>query len=756
MLETLRNFFLKQQEPISEDKNMTKTLREMHLKEVSAQTVRGVIEDHSMVHLLRSFKKLRYILKQLSIPIWIISIPENKVVFVSDKISSLYGIEEKEISVETLSRLVQPEDFTGLSELCSRVDSEGKITLIYRVLLPQGGITWINSTVMAIRNNSGNMIGMVGFIKEANSKEMENVVEHVKYHDPITNLPNLYLGRKLLKQKIEEYNKSEKSFAILKIVLDGFGRIRETFGFLVADEVIKQISLRILDTVNDKGTVYRTSTDEWGVIVDFQDDKKEYGRFAECLLNAIKEPLHINKFVIQITASIGISLYPIDGKDKEELIKHAYVALNYSRKKRFGGFQFYTSSMNIESFKYFQLKNDLRQAIENKEIFIEYQPRIDVRTQKAISAEALIRWKHPRWGEVSPSEFIPIAKETDTYDKISDFVIDSVCRQIGEWESRGISFNHISLNLSAQDFLQETLYNRIVNALEQYKVSPTKLEIEITEDTLLQDSQFVHDQIARLRETGVRLALDDFGTGYSSIYYLKQLPVDTVKIDRSFVQHLPENGEDIIIVQSIIDLSKALNKRVVAEGVETEGQYQLMRQLGCHEIQGYFFSQSISAEEMAKKFLQKNITVKGKMKSVINRRKYFRLQFPLSLSTQMTILSFNNREVSLGSTTVLVQDIGLGGLRFLSSLSLKPHENIVFGFETEILETNVQLTGKIVWHKEKDLKVFEYGVAFTISEHERDKLAPLLNRLTLQLRANPFLQEGNFITQDPIAFLKTM
>lgn len=705
---------------------------------------------------MNTWESFGFNLNKLNIPIYVVNSHEDKVIFLSDKVQDILGITAKKIPIDSLKNIIHTEDIQKVLRKRSKLRPAMKVTLTYRIITQEGMVKWVKDSAMVIRNNNGQILGTIGFLEEITEiKKLQDQLERVVFQDRLTNLPNLYYGRRYLKGLIEEYQTTKKSFAFFNINLDDFSRINDTLGFKVGDEITKRIFVRISDFMKDFGLLFRIHGDEWGGVIKPQKGEEDISQLAEELLDVIREPLKVNDYVIHVTACIGVSIFPTDGSNKEELFKNAHTALKRAKNIGYGNYQIYSSEMNIEAFKLFKLEQDLGQAIQNNELYLEYQPQIDVETQKATNAEALVRWHHPDWGNVSPAEFIPIAEKMGVYQQITDFVIQSVCRQVGEWERKGIPFNSISFNLSARDFHRNTLVEQLKDAINKYNVSPSHLEIELTENALLQNTRFVQEQFEQLQKMGIKFALDDFGTGYSSIHYLKEIPVNTVKIDRSFIQYLPQKKEDYIIVKSIIELSKGLNKRVVAEGVETEQQYKVVKQLGCCEIQGYFYSPSVSPIEMEKWFEMEKVKPKVKNhNNAYNRRKYFRIKLPLALSAQMTLISFNNKKVSLGSTEVMVQDIGLGGLRFLSHLRLTPQDNIIYRFETEFLGSKLQLTGKIVWCQEKDEGIFAYGVSFTIIEQKRDQLAALLNQLAVKLRKDPLFQDGKFINKNPVAYLK--
>lgn len=704
---------------------------------------------------MNTLDSFEFNLNKLNIPFYLVKGHENNLIFLSDKAQDLLGVSAKKIPIDSLKTIIHHEDVKKVLKKRSTLRPTIRITITYRIITQEGIVKWVKNSIMAISNNKGQTIGTIGFLEEITEiKKLQDRLERVTFHDRLTNLPNLYFARKYLKNLIEEYQSTKKSFALFNINLDDFSRHSDTLGFKVGDEITKRISIRISDLMKDVGLPFRIHGDEWGVVIRPQKGEEDISKFAEELLDVIRKPLKIDDYVLHVTACIGVSIFPNDGTNKEELFKNAHTALKCAKQIGYGNYQLYSSEMNIEGFKLIRLEQDLGKAIQNNELDIEYQPKINVETQKATNAEALIRWHHPEWGNISPAEFIPIAEKMGVYQQITDFVIQSVCRQVGEWERKGIPFNSVSFNLSAKDFYRDTLVEQLKDAITKYNVSPLHLEIELTENALLQNTRFVQNQFDQLQKMGIQFALDDFGTGYSSIHYLKEIPVNTVKIDRSFIHHLPQKKEDFIIVKSIIELLKGLNKRVVAEGVETEQQYKILKQLGCSMIQGFFYSPSLSPIEMEKWFeMEKTKPIVKNHEKAHNRRKYFRIKLQLALSAEMTIISFNNKKVSLGSTEVMILDIGPGGLRFMSHLRLTPQDNIIYRFETEFMGSKLQLTGKIVWCQEKDEGIFAYGVSFTIIEQERDQLAGLLNQLAIRLRKDPLFQDGKFTNKNPVAYL---
>ncbi|MBN8194584.1 EAL domain-containing protein [Bacillus sp. NTK074B] len=356
-----------------------------------------------------------------------------------------------------------------------------------------------------------------------------------------------------------------------------------------------------------------------------------------------------------------MTLYPIDGEDPETLMARADTALYRAKEMGKNNFQIYTPSMNIESFKVFQLEKDLRKAIKKDELLLHYQPKVDGRTGRLIGAEALIRWQHPEWGLISPHEFIPIAEENGLIIPITDWVIQTVCEKLREWESLQVPLIPISINMSPKRFLRNDWVETILNIIKETGVSPSLLDLEITESVLIQNEETFISSIERLKEIGIRFSLDDFGTGFSSLLYLKKFNVDTVKIDRSFIRDYL-NESDAEITKSIIRMAHGLRLTVVAEGVETKEQRMFLIEQECDMIQGYLFSKPVPPEDF-QGFLLDPVLIPEPIQPEIpfeENREVFRIDFTYPLRTDMTIASVNGKSATVGTTEVLVENLGPG------------------------------------------------------------------------------------------------
>jgi diguanylate cyclase (GGDEF)-like protein/PAS domain S-box-containing protein len=601
--------------------------------------------------------------------------------------------------------------------------------------------------------------GLVGYVTNITErKNYEQKVEHMAYHDYLTDLPNRRLFELKLDESLEQANKNQRSFAIIYIDMDRFKYINDTLGHVIGDELIKQFSDRLVQNVRDKGFVSRVGADEFAVIMDKRfNDKESVEMIAKSIIENIYEPpLQINDYELYIKISLGISFYPQHGKDAQSLIKSANIALHSAEKKGSNIYKFYDPIMDIDTYKKFSLEKDLRKAIEENQLELHYQPRVNAKTGKILSAESLVRWNHPEWGMVSPDEFIPIAEETGLISLLSKWVGRTVCQQIKTWQEEGISLIPISINVFAKRFLSKDFVHNIKKELEETQLEGKWLEIEITETAILDNEKLVESTISDLKKLGVKVSLDDFGTGYSSLAYLTQFKVDLLKIDKSFIRNVTTNHSYATVVKTIIHLAHGLGMKVVAEGVETMEQLTFLKQQNCNEIQGYLFSKPVSAAEFLK-LLAKTILkpIHGKLIDEFeNKRKYFRVTLFFPLSSQMTIIRFKGKDITLGKTEVLIEDIGIGGLRFLSHIRLAIHADVIFELETEILGEIINVCGRIVWQHEIEDGIYQYGLEFTINEKESDHLTKLLNELAMGMKKSLLVPNCRFVKMDKINYLK--
>ena len=584
-------------------------------------------------------------------------------------------------------------------------------------------------------------------------------IEHGQLNDNLmdeqTNFSNLTYRRKFLEEKLRQ--SKNQPFALLAIKINGFSAINTNFGFDTGDQVIYKVSQLLKEFLKGKGFLYRLYGNEWEAVIHPLRSEKYIIKLAQQMIKKIQEPFKIHDHIIHLNANIGINL--IEKNDKrtiDTILQQTHTALRKAVERGSGHYQLYSSEMSNEAYKAIQLESDLYQAFDNHELFLKYEPQVDIKTQTVTGAEALLHWDHPVWSDRYPYQLISRLDQNDyLHEKVAHFVIDTICKQIKNWRRKGIPEPKVSVKLFAKIFLNPDFENWIKATLKKYMIPAECLEIEILESYLLQNSEIAKKQINHLHKIGVQFCLGDLGTNYSTITYLKDLPIQKIKIDRSFIDNLDKSEQNKIIVRSIIDIGKKLGITVCAEGVKTSEQLQILREFECDTAQGSYICLPLSHDKVSEWFTAKHFYFTKKLeRDQKNRRKYFRVNLPLPLSTQMTIISFRNQKVSLGTAEVLVIDLSPGGLRFISYLQLPVQENIIYQFSSELNHTSFQVNGKIIWFEEIHPGIYEYGLEFTISEIERNKIVHLLFQITPRLRDNPYSLEGNFISKNPIIYIK--
>ncbi|MCG9891932.1 MAG: EAL domain-containing protein [Thermosynechococcaceae cyanobacterium MS004] len=429
-------------------------------------------------------------------------------------------------------------------------------------------------------------------------QETEEIIHHQAFHDALTSLPNRVLFNDRLDLALATARRNEHSLAVMFLDLDRFKIINDTLGHSIGDALLNEVAQRLQTCLRDGDTIARWGGDEFTVLLPQIHDVEDATNAASRILNALKTPFRISQQELFVDTSIGIALYPQDSDIAETLLQNADVALYRCKEQGRGGYRLYSPTMNSKAPELFVLENSLRHALERDEFIIYYQPKVDALTGFIVGLEALVRWEHPELGLISPAVFIPLAEETGLIVEIGTWVLQTACDHVVQWHRAGLCPLSIAVNLSARQFFQPDLVKVIAQALAQSQLDPQYLELEITETIAVKHMEFSQSVLQQIQDMGVHIAMDDFGTGYSSLNYLKQLPLNTLKIDRSFICDLKPNSKDLKIVDAVIALGQGLDLKVVAEGVETAQQVELLRQLNCDILQGYLFSRPITFEKM--------------------------------------------------------------------------------------------------------------------------------------------------------------
>jgi diguanylate cyclase (GGDEF)-like protein len=442
-------------------------------------------------------------------------------------------------------------------------------------------------------------------------RRAEDNFKHLATHDPLTGLPNRLLFGERVSEAIARSERSQRGLAVLFVDLDRFKNVNDTLGHGAGDAVLKACAERLARSLRDTDLIARISGDEFAVLVEPCAQPAAAIAVARKILNAIERPLIVQGQEIVLTGSIGISIYHEDGRDAETLLKHSDIAMFKAKENGRNNYQFYSAQMNPHSLQRLGLEAALRRALDRDEFTLHYQPKFDLRSGDITGVEALLRWRHAELGMVSPAQFIPIAEETGLIEPIGAWVLKEACTQGRRWFDDGLQNVRIAVNLSARQFRNQRLCRDIRKCLSETNLDPRLLELELTESMVMQDPEMAATMLKELKWMGLGLSIDDFGTGYSSLAYLKRFPIDSVKVDRSFVKDIPGNAEDAAIVEAVIALAHSLRLRVVAEGVETAEQKEYLKTLGCDEMQGYFASKPLPVED-ATRFLEAHFRKEGR------------------------------------------------------------------------------------------------------------------------------------------------
>ena len=446
---------------------------------------------------------------------------------------------------------------------------------------------------------TGEISGVIALIRDITErKSAEQQIEYQAYHDSLTGLANRRLFQEHLSIALALAQRRENTAAVLFLDLDHFKVINDSLGHSIGDALLQQVALRLRKAVREGDTVARVGGDEFTIVLQELSEPQEAAIVAQKVLRTIAAPLDISGHRLFVTASIGITLFPADGEDPETLLKNADAAMYRAKSEGRNTYQMSTRELSRTTQERMTVESGLHLALEAGEFQLMYQPQIDVETAEIVGMEALLRWRHPQRGLIFPDEFIRVAEERGLILPIGDWVLRQACLDVRRFHERGLPHFRVAVNLSARQFRDPSLASTVESALRDSGIPPATLELEITETMAMENATQTMTTLEQFRRSGVNIAIDDFGTGHSSLAYLKRFPIDALKVDKSFVSDLPESFEDAAIVSSVIQLANGLGMRVVAEGVETSEQLEFLREAGCREVQGFYFSYPAPVDEI--------------------------------------------------------------------------------------------------------------------------------------------------------------
>ena len=425
----------------------------------------------------------------------------------------------------------------------------------------------------------------------------ERKVQLLAYRDTLTDLPNRLLFADRLEQAVIRAERSRTSMALMLVDIDDFKLVNDSFGHDAGDKLIKAVGQLISKSLRRADTVARLGGDEFAVIIEDINSPEDAISIADNLTTILEHNVRLDDQETYTSASIGIAVYPDDGKDARTILKNADTAMFRAKESGRHCFQFYKPELSVSAMERLDLENSLQAAFENDEFLIHYQPVIDIHKNEIVGVEALLRWQHPDKGMIQTTDFIPTVKNSGLIIALGEWLVFSVCKQIRVWQDAGLKEQNISINLAPRQFKEQNLVSLFTQAIAEYNIEASSLSVEVTERTLIENVGEVESTLKKLRKMGVKVMLDDYGTGYASLAYLKDFPVDVVKIDREFISGIPDNQDDSAFVNAIAGLTRGLKLDLLAEGVETESQLKVLKSVGCHYAQGYFWSKALPGDE---------------------------------------------------------------------------------------------------------------------------------------------------------------
>jgi len=480
-------------------------------------------------------------------------------------------------------------------------DNVGEIPANCVLIQRDGREIFIEDSVATIYDRGGKVDGSVLVFRDVSAaRVLAARVAHLAEHDVLTGLPNRFLFNDRLNQAIARAHRDSKLLTVLFLDLDGFKHVNDSLGHSAGDKLLQSIAEQLVACVRAPDTVSRPGGDEFILLLQDVEHAQDAEITARRILKSLGEAHSVEDHELYITASIGISVYPLDGQDAETLIKNADTAMYQAKSQGRHNFKFFKQEMNTRAVNRLYLEEGLRRALNEDELTLHYQPKINFSTGAIAGAEALVRWKHPTRGVISPAHFIPVAEETGLIVALGAWVLRSACAQVQAWTDAGLPSIGISVNVSTVQLRNGEFLEDLFAILEETELDPQRLEIEVTESSLMRNAEFAAPILRLMRKRGIRVSIDDFGTGYSSLSYLQQFPLDAIKIDQSFVHRITSFPGGSSIVSAIISLGQSLNLRVVAEGVETAEEMAFLKAQSCDEAQGYFFGRAVAASQFAK------------------------------------------------------------------------------------------------------------------------------------------------------------
>ncbi|MEG3753479.1 EAL domain-containing protein [Psychromonas arctica] len=563
--------------------------------------------------LKKSESRLEYAQKIARLGYWELE-ADNGYLLLSKQLADMFSLSsfKFENGQDFFLHLIHQSERLYIQNILLQAFEDGKpFNLDIRIKLPSNDLLHLKLQGKRLKNTNGSTSVISGIMQDISElKESQKRLVHVAHHDALTNLPNRVLFTQRLERSIQRADRFESKVALLFIDLNRFKQVNDSLGHEVGDLLLQEVATRFSSVTRKSDIVARFGGDEFAILLDSIKNLDQIPSFIENFQTLFNQPFFINDEIIYIGSSVGISIYPDNGRDCSELLRNADTAMYQAKKSEQDNVYFYSSELTENTIKRWSVENQLRESLENNDFILLYQPKVCSKTHSIVGVEALIRWPRGNETPIYPSEFIPIAEETGLIIALGKWVIEQAIEQLSLWKDSVCQELSIAVNVSSRQLYSEGFTEFVIGALEKFNIPACKLEMEITEEHLAPTNQekTIKETLQTLTDIGIKISIDDFGTGYSSLSQLKILPISVLKIDKSFIDNIPDNKQNVAIIKSIISLAKNLNLKVVAEGVETIEQLICLREYDCEIIQGYYFSKPVSDCEIKELLISNSLS----------------------------------------------------------------------------------------------------------------------------------------------------
>ncbi len=535
---------------------------------------------------------------------------DKKVLSWNNGADFMLGYSTEEMIGRLVTDIYYEKDLPLLTKMIDEVEADGNSSIEIRMVKKDGTVIYTALSCSLLYDENDRPVSLIGYAKDITTTKLaqdrlrrqKELLDHQAHHDELTQLPNRTLFDDRLQQGIESAKRNKKELALFFIDLDHFKQINDSLGHAIGDKLLQKVTRRLLSQIRKHDTLARLGGDEFTLIMEELTDERDASKLAKKLLKALKEPITVDGHILYITSSIGISLYPKDDTQARSLLKYADRAMYRAKEEGRNNFQFYSTEMTELIHEKAKAERELRQAIDKRELIVYYQPQMNAQDNTIIGLEALIRWRHPTQGVIPPADFLPLAKETGLIDDIDRWVMNTAMAQIHQWQQDGHETGRLALNIGMSSLEQKGFLGEFNSSIKNSGLNTHSIELEVTESDLMQRPEQTIARLNEINRLGVTIAIDDFGTGHSSLGLLKRLPIERLKIDKSFIDELPDDETNSAITSTIIAMGKNLSLHLIAEGVETREQNDFLIQHGCNTVQGYYYARPMPAQEIEKLF----------------------------------------------------------------------------------------------------------------------------------------------------------